>query len=193
MTTPYSLDQYVRDLRTITAEEADPVRITDQVAPLAKKFAQSPGWLRPEYRECDAEQGFGVHMLHEEPNHDLAVFLVSWLPNRGTTPHNHKTWAVVVGIEGQEQEINYDRLDDGAMLGYADLRRRGEQVMAAGDVARCYPEHMHHVRNVGKDISMSLHTYGRHINYTGRSEYEIENKREKPYAIKIADDARARV
>jgi predicted metal-dependent enzyme (double-stranded beta helix superfamily) len=172
MTSSYSLDQYVRDLRTITAKETDPVRITDRVAPLAKKFAQTPGWLRPEYRECDAEQGFGVHLLHEEPNHDLAVFVISWLPNRGTTPHNHKTWAVVVGIEGQEQEINYDRRDDGT--------------------ARCYPEHIHSVWNVGKDISMSLHTYGRHINYTGRSEFDLEQKREKPYVIKVADDEHAR-
>ena len=193
MTIPYSLDQYVRDLRTITAEETDPIKITHRVAPLAKKFAQTPGWFRPEYRECDVEQGFSVHPLHEEPNHDLAVFLVSWLPNRGTTPHNHKTWAVVVGIEGQEQEINYDRLDDGTTPGYANLRRNGEHVVTAGDVARCYPEHIHSVRNVGKDVSMSLHTYGRHINYTGRSEFDLENKLEKPYAIKIADDAHARV
>jgi predicted metal-dependent enzyme (double-stranded beta helix superfamily) len=188
MTTSYSLDQYLRDLRTITAEETDPVRITDQVVPLAKKFAQTSGWVRPEYRECDAEQGFGVHLLHEEPNHDLAVFLFSWLPNRGTTPHNHKTWAVVVGIQGQEREINYERLDDGTMAGYADLRRVGEQVMTTGDVSRCYPEHIHSVRNVGTDISMSLHTYGRHINYTGRSEFDLEHKCEKPYAIRIADE-----
>jgi predicted metal-dependent enzyme (double-stranded beta helix superfamily) len=90
MSSSYSLDEYVRDLRAITAEETDPINIADRVAPLAKKFAQSPGWVRPEYRECDAEQGFGVHLLHEEPNHDLAVFVFSWLPNRGTTPHNHK-------------------------------------------------------------------------------------------------------
>ena len=192
MNSSYSLDQYVRDLRTITAEETDPIKIADRVAPLAKKFAQTPGWLRPEYRECDAEQGFGVHLLHEEPNHDLAIFLFSWLPNRGTTPHNHKTWGVVVDIEGQELEINYDRHDDGTMPGYADLRRGGERVMTAGDIARCYPEHIHSVRNVGKDISMSLHTYGRHINHTGRSEFDLENKREKPYAIKIAYDEHAR-
>jgi predicted metal-dependent enzyme (double-stranded beta helix superfamily) len=192
MTSPYSLEQYVQDLRTISAQETDPVRITDRVAPLAKKFAQAPGWFRPEYRECDVEQGFGVHLLHEEPNHDLAVFLISWLPNRGTTPHNHKTWAVVVGMEGQEQEVNYDRLDDGSRRGYADLKRAGEQVMTAGDVARCYPEHIHSVWNVGKDISMSLHTYGRHINYTGRSEFDPEHKREKPYVIKVADDEHVR-
>jgi hypothetical protein len=129
MSNSYSLDEYVRDVRTVTAEETDPINITDRVAPLAKKFAQTPGWIRPEYRECDAEQGFGVHLLHEEPNHDVAVFVFSWLPNRGTPPHNHKTWGVVVGIEGQEQEINYDRRDDATRPGYADLRPRGR----AGD------------------------------------------------------------
>jgi predicted metal-dependent enzyme (double-stranded beta helix superfamily) len=188
MASPYSLEQYVQDLRTITAEETDPVRITDRVAPFAKKFAQAPGWLRPEHRECHEGQGFGVHVLHEEPNHDLAVFLISWLPNRGTTPHNHKTWAVVVGIEGDEQEVSYDRLDDGSKKGFADLRRGEAQVMHAGDVARCYPEHIHSVWNVGKNISMSLHTYGRHINYTGRSEFDPACKLERPYIVKVADE-----
>ena len=192
MPAPYSLEQYVNDLRAITAKEADPVKITDLVAPLAKRFAQSAGWFRPEYRECDVEQGFGVHVLHEEPNHDLAVFLVSWLPNRGTPPHNHKAWAVVVGMEGEEQEISYDRLGDGATPGFADLRRGGEQVMTAGDIARCYPEHIHRVWNVGKNVSMSLHSYGRHINYTGRSEFDVEHKHERPFVVKIAVDEQAR-
>ena len=187
MTEAYSLDQYVSDLRAVVATESDPVRITDRIAPLAQKFARAPGWFRPEYRQCDRNQGFGVHLLHEEPNHDLAVFLISWLPDRGTGPHNHKTWAVVVGMEGQEQEVSYERLDDGRRPGFAELRPGGTHVMTAGDVARCYPEHIHSVWNVGKDISMSLHTYGRHINYTGRSEFDLEQKREKPYMVKVAD------
>ena len=190
MTAAYTLDQYVADLRRITAQETDPVKITDRVAPLAQKFAQAPGWFRPEFRQCDPEQGFSLHILHEEPNHDLAVFLISWLPDRGTTPHNHKTWAVVVGMEGSEQEVNFERLDDGKKPGYADLKPGETQVMKAGDVARCYPEHIHSVWNVGKDISMSLHTYGRHINYTGRSEFDPQAKREKPYIVKV-EDARA--
>jgi predicted metal-dependent enzyme (double-stranded beta helix superfamily) len=192
MPVSYTLEQYVNDLRAITAKETDPVKITDLVAPCAKKFAQSTEWFRPECRECDAKQGFGVHMLHEEPNHDLAVFLVSWLPNRGTTPHNHKTWAVVVGLEGEEQEISFNRIDGGATPGFADLKRGGEQVISAGDITRCYPEHIHSVWNVGKNVSMSLHTYGRHINYTGRSEFDVVHKREKPYLLKIALDEQAR-
>jgi hypothetical protein len=35
---------------------------------------------------------------------------------------------------------------------------------------------------------MSLHTYGWHINYTGRSEFDPQGKREKPYVIKVADE-----
>jgi len=96
----------------------------------------------------------------------------------------------VVGMEGSEQEVNYKRLDDGSRPGHADLKAGETQVMKAGDVARCYPEHIHSVWNVGKDISMSLHTYGRHINFTGRSEFDPAAKREKPYIVKV-EDARA--
>ena len=192
MTSPYTLDQYVGDLRAIAAQETDLEEITERVAPLAKKFADAPGWFRPEYRECDEEQGFGVHLLHEEPNHDLAVFLISWLPNRGTKPHNHKTWAVVVGMEGQEQEANWERLDDGSKPGHAELKLGDKHVMVAGDVARCYPEHIHSVWNVGKDISMSLHTYGRHINHTGRSEFDPARRLEVPFRVKVAGEEPAR-
>jgi hypothetical protein len=47
MTISYTLDQYVRDLRTITAQETDPVKITDLVAPLAKKFCAIAGTAPP--------------------------------------------------------------------------------------------------------------------------------------------------
>ena len=93
-------------------------------------------------------------------------------------------------MEGEEKEIT------GSMTalppGYTDLKRGGEQVITAGEITRCYPEHIHSVWNVGKNVSMSLHTYGRHINYTGRSEFDVEHKREKPYVLKVAVDEHAR-
>jgi predicted metal-dependent enzyme (double-stranded beta helix superfamily) len=71
--------------------------------------------------------------------------LISWLPNCGTPSHSQKTWAVVVGMEGQEQEVSYDGLDDGGKPGFAEQKRGAVLVMTAGDVARCYPEHIHSV------------------------------------------------
>ena len=65
-------------------------------------------------------------MLHEENDHTNAVFLLSWLPDRGTPAHDHGTWAVVAGIEGEEKETMWQRNDDGSKPGNADLEKGTE-------------------------------------------------------------------
>ena len=183
----YSVEQYVSDLRAIAAEEIDDVEITRRVKPLAKRLAAAPGWMKPEYKTCDPDQGFGVHLLHEEDNHDLAVFVLSWMPDRGTQPHNHLTWAVVAGIEGVEHEVGYNRLDDGSKPGFADLQKSGEETLRPGDVSACMPHDIHSVWNTGTEVSVSLHTYGSHLNHTGRSEFDVEAKEERPYVVKVEE------
>lgn len=185
LSAPYTIDQYVEDLRRIVEQETDEKKIVARITPLAMKLAATPDWVRDEHWKCDGEQGFGVHLLHEEDNHDLAVFAISWLPGRGTLAHDHKTWAVVVGMHGQEQEIDWRRLDDGTKPGYAQLQRIGERIVSAGDVATCMPDDIHTVTNVGSDVSLSLHTYGRHINFTGRSEFDPETNEERPCILTV--------
>ncbi len=107
----YTLDEFVEDLRTVAAEEEDANMILLRVSPLAERLALSKEWLLPEHYECDKEQGFTAHLLHEEADHALAVFAISWLPGRGAPPHNHGTWAVVAGVDGDEKNIFYKRLD----------------------------------------------------------------------------------
>ena len=185
----YTIDQYVEDLRAIVGEEAHENKIVERVRPLAKKLASTSGWIKDDFWKCDAQQGFGVHLLHEEDNHDLAVFAISWLPDRGTLAHNHRTWAVVAGIHGQEKETEWRRLDDGKKPGYAELERIGESVMTAGDVSTCMPDDIHTVWNVGDEVSMSLHTYGRHINFTGRSEFDPDKNEERPLIVTVVKGA----
>lgn len=181
----YSIRDYVEDLRTIVADGRSEREIVERVKPLARRLAAAPGWLRPEHRECNPEQGFGVHLLHEEPGHDLAVFVIAWLPDRGTLPHNHKTWAVVVGLEGQERESFWERRDDGSRPGHARIERAGERLMREGDVSACLPDEIHSVWNCGGSTSLSLHTYGRHINFTGRSEFDPATNEERPMIVAV--------
>jgi predicted metal-dependent enzyme (double-stranded beta helix superfamily) len=115
----YTLAEFIEDLRTITAEENDDNMILLRVSPLAERLALSREWLRPKHYECDEEQGFMAHLLHEEEDHTLAVFAISWLPGRGAPPHNHGTWAVVSGVDGLEKNIFYKRLVDASRPGYA--------------------------------------------------------------------------
>ena len=59
--------------------------------------------------------------------------------------------------------------------------------MTAGGSSACLPDDIHSVWNVGDEISLSLHTYGRHINHTGRSEFDPEARAERPFVVKVED------
>lgn len=180
----YDLAQFVKDLRKITAETKNHGAIIERVRPLAQQLALSKEWLEPRHYECDQEQGFGVHILHEEPDHTLAVFAVAWLPGRGAPPHNHGTWAVVAGVDGPEKNVYWKRLDDGSRSGYAELKRVGEEVVGPGDAVALLPDAIHSVANETDRATLSLHIYGKHLNYTGRSQFDPEKKTETPFIVK---------
>src|SRR5262245_45052290 len=148
-----ALAQFVRDLRTITARNEDPLAIVLQVSPLARNLALSKTWLAVAYYECDPDQGFGAHLLHEEPDHTLAIFAGAWLPGRGAPPHNHGTWAVVAGVDGTERNTLWTRVDDGSQPGHAEIRRQSDRVLRPGDVLTFQPETIHSVINDTESIN----------------------------------------
>lgn len=187
ITTTYGIADLAADLRRITAETTDEKEIIRRVRPIAERLAkESGGWLSEDYYACDEDQGFGVHLLHEEPNHDLAIFAVAWLPGRGTPPHDHGTWAVVAGVDGDETNINWKRLDDGTKPGYAKIEEYHRVIAGKADVMSFLPNDIHTVINETKQVTLSLHIYGRHVNHTDRSQFDPENDREDKFVVRVA-------
>jgi predicted metal-dependent enzyme (double-stranded beta helix superfamily) len=179
----YDLKRFVDDLRGITAQETDPRRIIERVRPLARDLALARTWLEPRHYQCDEGQGFGVHLLHEEADHSLAVFAGAWMPGRGAPPHNHGTWAVVAGVDGAETNVFWKRVDDGARPGYAEIVRQGAKVFADGDVVSFQPDAIHSVVNETSAVTVSLHVYGMHVNYTTRSQFDPEARVERAFKV----------
>ncbi len=185
MSEPYTLDRYVEDLRRITRETDNEDEIISRVGPLAQRLAIEKNWLQQKHYETDAEQGFGAYLLHEEPDHALAVFVVNWLPDRGAPPHDHGTWAVVAGVEGIEHNIRYRRLDDGSRPGYAELEVKHDFNADAGELICMKTGGIHSVRNETDRVTLSLHTYGKHVNYTNRSQFDPETKEKKDFIVRV--------
>ena len=181
----YGVAELVRDLRVITAETRDPAVVTERVRPLVRTLAISKSWLEPRHYACDSEQGFGLHILHEEPDHRLLVFAAAWLPGRGPAPHNHGTWAVVAGVDGAETNVFWERLDDRSRPGHARLRRLGEQIVGPGDVLTFLPDAIHSVVNHTGDIAVSLHVYGYNINLTHRAQFDPVHEMERPVVLRM--------
>jgi predicted metal-dependent enzyme (double-stranded beta helix superfamily) len=182
----YALDQFVADLRRTRTECKDEREMLSRVRRLAPKFALAEGWVQRKHYEADPEQGFGVHVLHEEPDHTLAVFAVSWRPSRGTPPHDHGTWAVIVGVNGAEKNVFWERADDRTRPGYAELRRIGEKLADRGDVVAMPAGAIHSVVNESEHVTLSLHVYGKHVNHTERSQFDPARRTETAFKIRLA-------
>lgn len=179
--TTYTLAKFVADLQSITAATADERELLRQVAPLAERLAASPSLKNEPALHSDVEKGFSFNLLHEEPDHSLAIALLSWLPSGATLPHNHGTWGIVVGLEGAEKNIFWRRLDDGSRAGYAELQRVGEIDCVLGQAVVLPSPTIHSVENTTEQPSLSLHVYGKNVYYTGRSQFDVVNKRELPW------------
>ena len=185
MTDSYPLDQYIEDLRKITAETADEDQVLARVGPLAQRLVADRSWLQPKHYRADEVQGFGVHLLHEEPDHSLAVLVLSWLPGRGTPAHDHGTWAVVAGVEGVEHNVRYNRVDDGSRPDYAELEVRHEFDAAEGELVCMKTGGIHRVTNQTGQITLSVHTYGCHINHTRRSQFDLDTRERKEFIVRV--------
>ena len=185
MSEHYSLSHYVEDLRRIAAASDDENEIFEQLAPLAERVVTDPDWLQDKHYEADQEQGFGVHLLHEEADHSLAVFAVNWLPGRGTPPHDHGTWAVVAGIDGVEHNVRYARVDDGSQDDYAELEVKAAFDAKPGEALCIRTGGIHKVSNETDAMTLSLHTYGRHVNFTNRSQFDLESNERKGFEVSV--------
>ena len=179
----YLIDEFVADVLAITAETSDEEEILSRVAPLAKRAAAETGWRNDDMYIADPELGFGSTLLHAEPDNSLFIVVDSWLPGRGVRPHDHGTWAVVVGVTGPEHNVFWERMDDGSDSGHAELRKLREEIFSIGDVAGMKTGEIHSVENRTDETTLSFHVYGRHLNFTGRSQFDVENNLEIPFVI----------
>jgi len=91
-------------------------------------------------------EGNGViYRLSEDEDHRFALYASTGVPGKGVHPHNHTTWAVIVGVHGDEHNVFYRRSDDGSRPG------KGVTLM---------PDDIHSIFVTGTTNTVHLHLYG---------------------------------
>ena len=171
---------FVGEVEGLVAATDDVAEIMARVGDLARPLVEDTAWLTERHFETDDDQGFGVTLVHKDPSDGLLIETVCWAPGRGVAPHDHRTWGVVIGLEGAEVNVDWKRLDDGTKDGFAEIEVARETVVENGVVCTLMPDDIHGVRNESTTPSVSLHVYGRNLAVTGRSEYDPINKRVYP-------------
>jgi predicted metal-dependent enzyme (double-stranded beta helix superfamily) len=175
----YRVADFVHHLRAVTARAPGETALLERLKPLVLELARTRSWLTPQHYECDEQQGFGVHVLHEEPDHGPWIVAVAWLPHRGAPPHDHGTWAVIAGVDGAERNSLWLRRN-------GTIERQGEEIVGPGQVTSFLPRTVHSVTNNSDRVTLSLHVYGQNVNFTERSQFDPMSGAEQPFKIKTS-------
>ena len=92
---------------------------------------------------------------------------------------------MVAGVEGVERNIRYSGVDDGSRPDYAELEVKHDFNADRGELICMKTGGIHAVRNETDRVTLSLHTYGKHVNYTERSQFDLETKEEKDFILQV--------
>jgi predicted metal-dependent enzyme (double-stranded beta helix superfamily) len=145
--TPESLSRIKQELMTLAA------RI--DLFPLEDFPPPAPGGPRA---SC-------LYRLSEDEDHRFALYANSALGRYANAPHNHSTWAVIVGVHGKEPNRLYRRTLDGG------VEQTGEQIVEPGSGVTFMPDDLHSL-DIKADVPMlNFHMYGLALEKLDKRQY----------------------
>lgn len=122
-----------------------------------------------------------LYLLSEDDDHRFALYLSTGLPGRSSPPHNHTTWAVIVGIDGEEENRIYERLDDGSEPGRGEVKVKDKFVVKEGTGICFMPDDVHSIHVVSDVPTRNFHMYGMSVEHLPeRVKFDVE---EGTYAV----------
>ena len=102
-----------------------------------------------------------LYRISQDPDRRFALYLNSAKPGTETPPHDHTTWAVIAGVEGEEHQKIYTRTDDGAEKGRGTVEVAREFTVMPGQAIAFMPDDIHSIHVLGEQSIMHLHMYGK--------------------------------
>ncbi len=110
----------------------------------------------------DSPESSYMYRLAQDVDDRFALYAQSSRGEVATPPHNHTTWAVVVGHAGSELNRFYERTDDG-------VAETHQHLVEAGTGVAMLPDDLHSIHIDGP--ALNFHCYGLALERLDRREY----------------------
>ncbi|AVG39788.1 hypothetical protein QEP16_12770 [Achromobacter insolitus] len=118
---------------------------------------------------------FVAYRLNDDDGTGRALYLSLALPGKSSPPHNHKNWAVLVGMVGAEENRLYEVDSSG------EFRQRETVMVGPGVGVALLGEDIHsiHVQGVGDEPVWQLRFYERALEaQVDREQFDPSGKRQ---------------
>lgn len=106
-----------------------------------------------------------VYRMSEDPDHRFALYMSVGKTGKETPPHDHTTWAVIVGIKGKEHNRFYQRTDDGQTPGNGTVEVTRQHTVERGTGVCLMPDDIHSIHLEGEPPTLMFHMYGTAIDH----------------------------
>lgn len=124
--------------------------------------------------DADATVSSYLYRLSQDADDRFALYAQSSRGGVAAPPHNHTTWAVVVGHEGNELNRFYERTADG-------VHETHHHLVEAGTGVAMLPDDLHSIHLDGR--ALNFHCYGLALERLDEREYwSATDQRWKPYS-----------
>ena len=164
----HAVAEAMDDIREIESDlgvtRAGVEAIRDRLIELAARRELFPPEDFPPPEPGSGESSYMYRLAQDDD--DRFVLYAQVTTDGTTTPvHNHTTWAVVVGFEGQELNRFYERADDGE----GGVVEVGQHMVEAGTGVAMLPDDLHAIHIDGR--SLNFHCYGMALERLTAREY----------------------
>ena len=113
------------------------------------------------------------YLISKQPDDSFALYLNTVRPGRDNNPHNHTTWAVLVAIEGKQENRSYRVVDRAE--GRAKLELVATQEVSKGNPAVLLGHDIHSVHCIDDSLVRQFNLYGRALEtLTDRVGYDLK-------------------
>jgi len=138
----------------------------------------------------------GVEVLHHAPG--LTIQNLVWGPGMTLMPHDHRMAAAIGIYTGREDNIFWRRVGAGEDGAGGRIEAAGAKALCARDCAVLGRDIIHSVTNPIPRLTGAIHVYwGGDFLGTGKSEWDPETLRERPYdrekAMRLFEASNARL
>ena len=116
-----------------------------------------------DFPEPSGDEEAKIYLLAEDEGSSNSLYLVCAASGTKAPAHDHQTWAAIGGLEGEEVNYIFERVDDGSEEGKAELKQTDTIVLRSGDSLAFMPDDIHGIE--AKDgNTRHFHWYGKGFN-----------------------------
>ena len=115
--------------------------------------------------EKDDKGNFPIYRLAEDDDHRFALYMSTSIGAKDVPPHDHTTWAVIVSVQGTEENRFYEKIGDYSVPGQGQIRQCGGTTVCPGVGVCLMPEDVHSIHPRNERPALILHMYGRALDH----------------------------